>query len=106
MAIYHARMMIGHLPTYTDGEFETAVAAINEVITEGMTDQSSSGESDLYTLPILCMLNFHLQKHAKIDTILWHPSYDVEKDFKETRADRVKTIWVEDEDGDVVPATV
>ena len=77
MTIYFARMMIGHLLTYTDGEFKTAVTAINEAIIKGMADQNSSGESDLYTLPILCMLNFHLMNHAKIDTILWYPSYDV-----------------------------
>ena len=65
-----SRMMIGRLPTYTDGEFETAIAAINEAIINGMADQNSSGESDLYALPILCMLNFYLMNHAKIDTIL------------------------------------
>ena len=56
ITIYFARMMIGHLPTYTNGEFETAVAAINEAIIDSMADQSSSGESDLYTLPILCLI--------------------------------------------------
>ena len=63
-------MMIGRLPTYTDGEFETAIAAINEAIIDEMANQNSSGESNLYALLILCMLNFHLMNHAKIETIL------------------------------------
>ena len=48
--------------------------------------KQSSGKSNLYTLTILCLLNFHLKNHAKINTVLWHPSYDVEKALKKERA--------------------
>ena len=39
-------------------------------------------------------------------TCHWHPSYDVDKDNKAKRAKRVQVIWVKNDKGDVVPATV
>ena len=52
------------------------------------------------------MLNFHLKNHAKINTILWHSSYDVYKDNKAKRVKRVQMIWVKNKEGKVVPATI
>ena len=71
-----------------------------------MTNQSSSGETDLYTLPILCMLKIHLKNHVKINTVLWHPNYNVDKDNKKKQTKQVHVIWIKNDKGEVVPATV
>ena len=47
-----------------------------------------------------------MKNHAKISTVLWHPSYDVEKDLKKKQDNQVHVIWVETYEQKVVPATV
>ena len=98
-------MMIGNMPTYVESKLEMAVAAVNEVMIQNTSNTKSSGKNDLYTLVAITFLNYHLMYHAKVPTIQWHPSYDIDAKLKPIRKDRVKVIWVNN-GGTREPATV
>ena len=104
------QVFTGKSPVYAEDEIALVIEAIKRHMTQtkrALKRLSSSGVSDWFTVPVLCLLNAHIKSHPDCGLLpfRWHPRGDLDLQLLEIRKDALKTVLVEIQDV-VLPASI
>ena len=89
--------MTGRSPVYAEDEVDLVIEAIKRDMTgtkRASKRLKSSGVSDWFVLPVLCLLNSHIQSHPEcgLRPFRWHPRGDLDLELKKVRMTDVKKV--------------